>query len=119
MRKATPLGLTVLMVGTVSTAFVLLASMETVEARPQYKKAFEKKYGDTIKEVDCKICHPGGEKKQRNDYAKAFSKGLKKNEKNAEKIDEALDRVAKQKSKIEGKTYGELIAEGKRPDSSE
>src|SRR5262245_24478588 len=54
---------------------VLLAPSGKVEARPQYKKAFEKKFSK-VKPVDCNICHAGEDKKERNEFGKVFGKSL-------------------------------------------
>lgn len=120
MRKLPTAGLFLAVSATIAVGFFVSFATPRVEARPQYKVAFSKKYGDTIKKVDCKICHPKESKKVRNDYGDALGKALgKPNTKDADKIDKALDTVAKKDSKVEGKTYGDLIADGKNPGSDE
>ena len=115
MRKVPAMGLMAAAVFGLAVVVMSSATLQTVEARPQYCKQFKEKYGDKIEKVDCKICHPKESKKVRNDYGKAFGKALgKPNTKDAEKINEAYDAVAKEKSS-DGKTYGELIESGKRP----
>jgi hypothetical protein len=96
-------------------AVVLLApSAGTVEARPPYKKAFEKKY-PKVKKADCAICHVGDDKKQRNDYGKAVGEALGGTKvTDAKKIEKALDAAAK-KEVSDGKTYGDKLKKGERP----
>ncbi len=101
-----------------SVAVVLSAGL--LQARPPYNKEFWDKYDKELgaqKEMKCAACHNGGDdKKKRNDYAKAFGEALgEKNSKDAGKIKAALDKAAKEKSGTEGKTFGDLIKEGKMP----
>lgn len=91
---------------------------DTAQARMQYCKAFIAKY-DTVKEAKatkCAICHPGKSKKERNDYGQALAKSLAaKNEKDKVKIEAALKKTEAEKSATEGKTFGDLIKDGKLP----
>lgn len=94
------------------------------DARPQYSAAFGEKYpsfqfNDTGK---CRVCHGVGadgkeDKKIRNDYGKAY--GAAVGGKNVKKGDPAImaafDKVANEKSSVDGKTFGDLIKEGKYP----
>lgn len=99
---------------------VCLGSGSSALARPAYNKAFQAKYPDleAAKMAKCNVCHEGMDKKMRNDYGKAFGKTLGiKNCKDTAKIDEALDKVAGEQSAVSGKTYGDLIKEGKLPNS--
>jgi hypothetical protein len=101
-----------------SAAVVLSAGL--LQARPPYNMEFWAKYDKELgahKEMKCAACHNGGDdKKKRNDYAKAFGEALgEKNSKNVGKIKEALDKAAKEKSGTEGKTFGDLIKDGKMP----
>lgn len=91
----------------------------SVDARPGYKTAFEKKY-PKVKEankVDCNTCHEGMDKKNRNNYGMALGKVIAKNEKDNGKIDEALGKIEAEKSAVEGKTFGDLLKDGKLPAS--
>lgn len=113
MRRAIAI---VLFLGLLSAAF-----SDQAGARAPYLKEFTEKYGSDeeygalIKETKCYICHIGSkDKKKRNDYGKALSKVIMKNEKEKAKIAEALGKVEKEKSP-DGKTFGELIKEGKLP----
>ncbi len=93
---------------------------ETAHARPQYNKAFLAKYpalADAAKQVKCNVCHEGKSKKMRNIYGKALQKHIAKNEKDAKKIEEALAATEKEPSAVKGKTFGDLIKEGKLPAS--
>jgi mono/diheme cytochrome c family protein len=99
-------------------ATVLLApSAGTVEARPPYKKVFEKKY-KSFKKVDCAVCHGEGEdKKMRNDYGKAVAEALGAPKVNdAKKIEKALDAAGKKKD-ADGKPYADKLKKGERPTS--
>lgn len=88
-------------------------------ARKEYFDGFKEKYGSDkqlaplIDDAKCFVCHVGKSKKNRNDYGKALSKLLMK-EKDKAKIQEALGKVEGEKSP-DGKTFGELIKEGKLP----
>lgn len=89
------------------------------DARPQYKTAFEKKYPKVkaANKITCDVCHVKGEKdkKKRNDYGTALAKAVGKNEKDKDKIDDALGKTEKEKSGTEGKTFGDLLDDGKLP----
>lgn len=96
----------------------------TAQARPKYLAEFKKTYSDleaAASEVKCGICHPDTDnKKERNDYAKEVGKNLgAKNEKDDTKIKEALTKAEAGKSAIEGKTFGDLIKDGKLPSATE
>lgn len=98
-------------------------NVETAEARPKYMGGFAKLYKEAeleIPKVKCLVCHEPKDdkfdKEKRNVYGKAYGKGLeKKNEGDAEKIVKALKEAEKMKSAIEGKTFGDLIKDGKLP----
>src|SRR3954467_4490542 len=100
--------------GLLVAAILLAPSAGTVEARPPYKKAFEKKY-PKVKKADCNICHVGEEKKDRNDYGKAVGEALGATKvTDPKKIEKALDTAAK-KEVSEGKTFGDKLKKGERP----
>jgi hypothetical protein len=102
------------LVAAIVGAFVM-APVSNVEARPNYKKEWEKKF-PKVKGVNCEVCHAKGDKKKRNDYGKAVGEALdgeKVMEK--DKILEAFEKANKKDSKVEGKTFGDLIKEGKKP----
>lgn len=106
--------------GAVVAGAALMLSAEVAQARPSYNKEFWAKYDKELgahKEMKCAACHNGGDdKKKRNDYGAALGKALgDKNVSDAEKIKAALDKVAKEKSGTEGKTFGDLIKDGKLP----
>jgi adenosylmethionine-8-amino-7-oxononanoate aminotransferase len=65
----------------------------------------------------CNVCHVGDSKKERNAYGQALAERLDKKQdmKNVEKIRQALAEVAALPSAVDGKTFGDLIAEGKLP----
>ena len=83
------------------------------EARPSYKKAFEKTY-EINEKVTCNACH-GKSKKMRNDYADAMMAHLDgKNVKDEDKIIEAL-KATEADGDVDGKTYGEILKAGELP----
>lgn len=96
-----------------------LMTAGTAQARPNYLKAFKAEYGkkyDADTKLTCAVCHPSKSKKERNNYGAAFGKSLtKKNEKDMKALTEALGKAAKEKSATEGKTFGDLIEDGKLP----
>lgn len=105
--------------GVALAAAMLVGGPQQADARPQNLKGFTLKYPALKAEATkakCGICHPGKDKKERNAYGMAVQKGLtKKNEKDAEKIAKALGDAEKAKSGTEGKTFGDLIEDGKLP----
>ncbi|MHC4879193.1 MAG: hypothetical protein ACYTGL_22290 [Planctomycetota bacterium] len=103
----------------VAVAGLIFASVFAggADARPKYKSEFEKKY-PKVKEnnkITCAACHPEKSKKVKNDYGTALGKVIAKNEKDAGKIGEALGKIEKEKSSVDGKTFGDLLKEGKLP----
>ena len=96
-----------------------LAITADAQARPEYQnKGFIPMYPALkaeIETVKCGVCH-GSEKKIRNDYGKAVGEALgAKLVKDEEKIKEALKKAEAGKSSVEGKTFGDLIKDGKLP----
>lgn len=89
----------------------------TADARPYYNKEFWDYYPELKehKSTGCGACH-GKDKKVRNDYGKAYGEALGAKEiKDVEKIKEAFKKSGEKKSSTEGKTFAELIKEGKLP----
>lgn len=108
--------------GVTVLGFMLAAGQNQAEARPQYLKEFLAKYPDVAeaKTVKCGVCHPDKDKKVRNDYGKAMGKGLgDKNQKDTDKIGSAMTEAEKEKSGVDGKTFGDLLKDGKLPSSAE
>ena len=70
-----------------------------------------------VETAKCNVCHAGKSKKERNAYGEALGKLLDKkaDKDDKEKILKALDEVAKMPSMVAGKTFGDLIADGKLP----
>ena len=98
----------------------VVATPDTADARPQYLKAFATQYADLKEQAldqKCNICHFGTTKKNHNDYGLAMKKhfGEEENVKDAKKIGESYVAIEKEKSSTEGKTFGDLIKEGKLP----
>jgi hypothetical protein len=73
-------------------------------------------FKDAFESAKCNTCHKGKKKTDRNPYGEELAKLLDKkaDAKNAEKVKEALMTVGDLKN-ADGKTYGELIKEGKLP----
>ena len=94
-------------------------SQGTAEARPQYLKGFGTTYAPlktAVESKKCAVCHGMGEKTERNEYGKAVAEGLKaKNVKDEAAVAEALKAAEAKPSGIAGKTFGQLIGEGKLP----
>src|SRR3954471_1612447 len=91
--------------GLLVVAVLLAPSASRVDARPNYKKVFEKKYSK-VKKVDCAICHEGEDKKNRNEYGKAVAEALDATKvSDTKKIEKALEAAGKQKD-ADGKAYG-------------
>ena len=88
------------------------------QARPNYCKTFIASYENVkeAKDAKCAICHPGKEKKERNNYGVALTKllGAEKVTEDA-KVKEALKKAEAEKSAVDNKTFGELLKEGKLP----
>ena len=79
-----------------------------------------KKVEDQIKSTKCGVCHPTSDKKKRNDFGMALQKHLgkvppKTGETDVKKIEEAVVKTLKDKSSVEGKTFGDLVDDGKLP----
>ena len=93
-------------------------SAPNAEARPKYNTEFWDAY-PTLKDLKeatkCGACH-GADKKVRNDYGKAVGEALGgKNVMDLDKIKEALKKAEGEKSGTDGKTFGDLIKDGKLP----
>lgn len=101
---------------------VLASALNTAEARPNYLPEFKNSYA-AVKEVDnvkCGVCHVGKPtEKTWNDYGMAFGKALGKKKANKDETKEALLKAEKEPSSVEGKTYGDLLKEGKLPGKPE
>ncbi|MDZ4684190.1 MAG: hypothetical protein SH850_03820 [Planctomycetaceae bacterium] len=116
MRKSA----TWLVCGLALAGLVVMSATRQAEARPDYlNKGFIPTYENLKAEaekVKCGICHFGDKKTDRNDYGKTIAKILDaKNVKEVDKIIEALKKAEKEKSSTEGKTFGDLIKDGKLP----
>ena len=118
MRKAFNVR-TGLVCGLAVVAAIVLSSTRSAEARPNYLKEFIKKYPKLeadAKKTKCNVCHVGKKKKMKNDYGTAMGKVLgAKKVKDKEKIAEALGKTEPEKSGTEGKTFGDLLKDGKLP----
>ena len=99
----------------------LLMGSQDAQARPQYLKTFNAEYPALKSQAEttkCGICHFGEKKTNRNDYGQAMGEALGKDAKNSkdeDKIKEALKKSEEGKSATEGKTFGDLLKDGKLP----
>lgn len=104
---------------------ICLMTSDSASARPNYlskgfKAEYAKKYEGTDVKLTCAVCHPGKNKKERNNYGAAFGKALgAKKVTDAKKVVEALTKAGKEKSATDGKTFGDLINDGKLPGTKE
>ena len=102
----------------VAAALMLGISSASAHARPNYLPEFKAAYAE-VKEADvvkCGVCHIGKPTaKTWNDYGTAFGKSLGKKKANKQETQAALKKVESQPSAIEGKTFGDLLKEGKLP----
>lgn len=108
--------------GVVVVGGLFLAGIMSDEAsaRPNYCALFISHYSgvSAAKETKCGICHEGQDKKKRNNYGECLTKTLgEKNVKDEAKIKEAFQKAEATKSAVEGKTFGDLLKEGKLPAS--
>ena len=102
-------------------AGLVIGFSASVEARPNYKKAFDTTYEKVAKDnkTNCNVCHKEGtdDKKMRNNYGEALAKNIAKMEKDEAKIKEAFTKTEKEKSAVAYKTFGDLLKDGKLPAS--
>jgi hypothetical protein len=101
-------------------AGLALFACRDASARPVYCKTFIAEYTkiEAAKEAKCMICHPNKDDKEvRNNFGQALEKFSGQNEKDAAKIKAALQKAEGEKSAVAGKTFGDLLKEGKLPAS--
>jgi hypothetical protein len=106
--------------GAVLVGGVLFLGVESVQARPNYCKTFIAEYAnvDAAKTAKCAICHDGEPKdKKWNNYGQAYGKALGKKKADDAEAKAALEKAAGEKSAVDGKTFGDLIKDGKLPAS--
>ena len=100
----------------------LLVPGPSAQARPNYKGVFSKKYEKKLdaKLRGCTACHEKKadgktNTKKRNNYGTAVGKLLGKKKAKNPAVEEAITKAEKEPSAIKGKTFGDLIDEGKAP----
>lgn len=97
----------------------MVAGQQDAQARPNYLKSFNGAYPalkDAAEGAKCNICHFGEKKTNRNDYGKAVGEALGKPKvEDAAVLEAALKKAEAGKSSTEGKTFGDLIKDGKLP----
>lgn len=112
-----------LVFGIVAAGLMVAITAQDSQARPKYFTTFKEAYPkleEQANEKKCNVCHIGAtDKKTRNDYGKALQKAMggdaAKNVMDAEKIKKGIKDSEKEKSSTEGKTFGDLIKDGKLP----
>jgi hypothetical protein len=109
-------------VGILVCTAMLVPPDQKALARPQYSKSFKTTYAkelaDNTEGTSCTVCHLPEKKTLRNNYGDAIKETMKgKNVKNSEAIEAALREAEKMPSAVEGKTFGDLIKEGRLPAS--
>jgi len=103
-------------------ALVMCLTVEPVQARVKYSTEFKAAYPE-LKGVTCFTCHDKDpesptSRKLRNAYGMALEQALgKKNVLDLAVIKAALAKAASEKSPENGKTFGDVIKEGKLPAS--
>lgn len=112
----------------VLSAAVILVS--NAQAIPPFAKVFKETYGGNaaiakgIEEQKCNVCHKGTKKTEKNAYGIALHDvGAEKKMNDAFKADEAaaakkfveILKKAEEKKSASGKTFGELLKDGKLP----
>jgi hypothetical protein len=107
---------------------IVVSGFQSAEARPQYRTQFIKQY-PKVKEnnsdsMNCLICHDAKEgsattpdTKKHNNYGTALKDVIEKNEKKPENMEKALKEIESKDSAIKGKTFGDLLKDGKLPAS--
>lgn len=100
----------------------LLNAPQEAQARPGYLKEFNNTYPklkDAAEAAKCGICHFGEKKTNRNDYGKAVGEALGEKDVKGDgapaKIEAALKKAEAGKSSTDGKTFGDLLKDGKLP----
>ncbi len=105
--------------GLAVAALAVASGLNTAEARPNYLKDFTDTYPE-VKEagtVKCGVCHIGKPAdKKWNDYGTAMGKALgAKNVKKSDEVKASYKKIEGEKSGTEGKTFGDLLKDGKLP----
>jgi hypothetical protein len=121
MRRLTGRVVRYLVLPAIAGALWLALPSPTAEARPQYFEEFKKVYEPLAEAADmkkCGVCHGMGPKTERNAYGKAILSilGDERNVKEPKEITNALKAAEEKPSNIEGKTFGQLIQEGRLPE---
>jgi len=120
MRKAWKIR-TAMVLGLALIGCMLLSNTQTAEARPQYNKQFVVVYPKLAalqKKSKCGTCHPMKSKKVLNSYSKAVKAALPgKNCKDKDAITKAFKAAEGKMSDVAGKTFGQLIEDGKLPNA--
>lgn len=111
----------------VPAMLLVLAAPRPADARPQYHKSFKEVYPKLeaeAEEMKCGVCHggeKGAKKKILSGYGQALREALGEENKNVKDADEIAGGLKKIEAKDcgNGKTFGELLKEGKLPPPAE
>ena len=121
MQNVWKIRLTIIL-GVAVAGMVLMTSQQEANARPKYIKVFAKTYPKLAKQAKaekCLVCHPKKSKKVLNTYGKSIKPNLpKKNSKDEAKIKKAIEGAEGEDSDVAGKTFGDLIKDGKLPNAT-
>ena len=103
--------------GLAVAGLVVSASVDNAVAKPPFVKAFTDSYPAVKEAADakCGVCHIGKPAdKKWNDYGTAMKKNLKEKA-TPDDVKAALKKIESEKSGTEGKTFGDLLKDGKLP----
>ena len=108
--------------GLAVAGLMLASGLENAEARPNYLPEFKSSYPAVteVSTVKCGVCHIGKPTaKTWNDYGTAFGNALGTKKAKKAAVQAALKKCETEKSSVDGKTYGDLLKEGKLPGKAE
>ena len=111
-----------LLPGLMMVSALIVPANRPVQARPLYGKTFKatyaEQYASNAERVSCNVCHPDVKKSVRNNYGDDVEKTLTShNLKDSDAIAAALREAENLPSAVPGKTFGDLIREGRLPAS--
>lgn len=111
-------GMSRVVCGLAVAALVVAALSSNASARPNYVKSFKDLYPSVKIEnnANCAVCHVGKPAdKKWNDYGDALKKALGKEKATGDEATAGLKKIEGEKSGTEGKTFGDLLKDGKLP----
>jgi hypothetical protein len=111
-------GMSRVVCGLAVAALVVAALSSNASARPNFVGAFKGLYPSVKIEANanCAVCHIGKPtEKKWNDYGEALKKDLGKEKATADEATASMKKIEGNKSGTEGKTFGDLLKDGKLP----